>query len=255
MAGCARERPRHETYVDAFYIGKFEVTNSQFESFSPGHRSAWKQFSSEDDTPAVAVSWEGASAFCRWLSRREGIGYRLPTEAEWERAARGTDGRVFPWGNSPPLAEDASYRCNLAPSRDRGLWKKDGFEFTAPVGSFAGGVSPCGCHDMSGNVWEWCMDWYDASAYSKGALAGPGPARLNPSGPPLGKQRVLRGGSFAEDAWRARCANRTAHAPGFVEASVGFRCVRALDPIFLVEEDHKEEGRGAGGRKGDAAAP
>ena len=136
--------------------------------------------------PAIAASWEEATAFCKWLSRKEGIEYRLPTETEWERAARGADGRIYPWGNEAPDA-GRTYRCNYAPEKAREAWKLDGFGLISLVGALPAGASPVGCHDMAGNVWEWCFDWYGKTWYSQSSAS-------NPRGPDGGAKRVLRGG-------------------------------------------------------------
>jgi formylglycine-generating enzyme required for sulfatase activity len=156
-------------------------------------------------------------AFCKWLSRSGGSVYRLPTEAEWEVAARGTDGRRYPWGNE---AVDAggTYRANYAPSKDKNSWGLDGFPYAAPVGSFPAGASPFGCLDMAGNVWEWCHDWYDAGYYAQS------PAE-NPRGPESGKERVLRGGSWYHPSELSRPANRDKLRPDISQASIGFRVV------------------------------
>jgi len=219
--GPADERPARTVELDAYYIGRHEVTNAQFEQFSPGHRSKWREYSPGDDTPAVAVTWEETASFCRWLSRREGVEYRLPTEAEWEMAARGADARRYPWGDEGPTAEDGSYRANFAPARERGRWRLDGFELASPIGMFPSGASPCGCLDMAGNVWEWCLDRYAPDCYASA------PAR-NPVGPEEGDLRAIRGGSYTTGADTLRCSNRLGKPPGFYEVNLGFRCVREV---------------------------
>jgi serine/threonine-protein kinase len=219
-SGGTDERPPHETYVDAFYMSAYETTNAQFERFISGHRTKWKKFSPDDDTPVISVTWEEANAFCTWMTEKEGVEYRLPTEAEWERAARGDDKRAYPWGNNLPDAA-GSHRCNYAPDKGPAGWKKDGHEFTAPVGSYPGGASPFGCMDMAGNVWEWCADWYAADYY------GESPEE-NPKGPDTGTRRVMRGGSLTYNADTVTATNRMAKEPTFYEANVGFRCVRAV---------------------------
>jgi formylglycine-generating enzyme required for sulfatase activity len=220
------ERPVHRVHLDAYYIGKYEVTNAQFEQFSPAHRQKWKEYSPDDEMPVIAVSWDEAAAFCKWLSRKEGIEYRLPTEAEWERAARGTDGRLYPWGNEAPDA-GRTYRCNYAPKKAPETWKLDGFELISPVGALPAGVSPVDCHDMAGNAWEWCFDWYGKTWYS-------GASASNPRGPDGGAKRVLRGGSITSNAMALRCANRLSKPSTFYEANIGFRCARAVRKGRLV---------------------
>jgi formylglycine-generating enzyme required for sulfatase activity len=181
--------------------------------------------------PVVGVSWDDAAAFCRWLTQQEGIECRLPTEAEWERAARGVDGRHYPWGASGEVSPGGQWYANVG-GKDRASWTRDGQRYVAPVGSYSDGASPSGALDMAGNVWEWCLDWYSSGYYAQGE-------NRNPRGPADGKWRVYRGGSFANACSSARCCNRAAQKPGFVEASIGFRVVRALDEIFR-EEPPKE---------------
>jgi serine/threonine-protein kinase len=210
------ERPARKAHLDAYYVGKYEVTNTQFEVFRPAHLAKSRVYSPTDEMPAVCVSWADAAAFCEWLSAKEGEEYRLPTEAEWEKAARGTDARTYPWGEAAPDAEGV-FRANFAPGADRATWSDDGYEFAASVGSFAGSASPCGALDMAGNVWEWCLDWYAPGNANRTARS--------PEGPTGGGKRVLRGGSFTTGAAALRAANRAAHVPEFHDASVGFRCV------------------------------
>lgn len=215
------ERPAHKVYVDAYYISRCEVTNAQFEQYSVGHRNAGKACSPDDNMPAVGVTWDEAAAFCRWLSGKEGVEYRLPTEAEWERAARGGAARLYPWGDEAPAA-DGHYRCNFAPNRSQRLWDADGFTFAAPAGSYADGASAFGCSDLAGNVWEWCMDWY--APYKASQAETP----RNPSGPDTGRTRVLRGGSYSDGADSLRCTKRFSMSPRAREYNVGFRCVRTV---------------------------
>jgi formylglycine-generating enzyme required for sulfatase activity len=236
--GDADERPPHKVRVDSFYIGRCEITNAQYEKMSHMHRDKWKQFSDGDDMPVVAVSWREATAFCEWLSRREGATYRLPTEAQWEVAARGKDQRAYPWGDVSPSGGGV-HRCNFAPGKERALWKQDGFEFAASVGVFPEGVSPHGCHDMAGNVWEWCRDRYapyDPRDEAPGGSGGTDRAAVN--GTRDEAKCVLRGGSFSEGERALRCANRAAKSPGYYDVNIGFRVVREL-----------------GKRPGPAAAP
>jgi len=160
-----------------------------------------------DDFPVIGVNWDAATAYCAWLSARTGKHYRLPTEAEWEKAARGTDGRRYPWGESI----------------DRDLANFVGtqaFDTVRPVGYFKGNASPYGAFDMAGNVLEWCQDWYDRDYYASSP-------RKNPQGPTTGAYRVVRGGSFFVEAPDLRTAARAAAWPSFQgHRMIGFRPVR-----------------------------
>jgi iron(II)-dependent oxidoreductase len=204
--GFANEQPAHVVYLDAYWIDKTEVTNAQFARFvrETGYKAegGWQEEDGKEQHPAVKVSWNDAVAYAQWA------GKRLPTEAEWEKAARGEEGRVWPWGN---VWEET--RCNF-----RG--RADGYGGTAPVGSFPQGASPYGCLNMAGNVWEWCADWYEADYY------GNSPER-NPAGPPSGEKRVLRGGSWIISYPNfVRCAYRYSFDPRLGHGSYGFRCAK-----------------------------
>lgn len=186
--GFADERPQRRVYVKRFLIDKYEVTNKRF--LAAGMRPA-RSFGSAYDMPGlpvVGVSWNQARQYC------DRVGKRLPTEAEWEKAARGADGRFFPWGNfwDPALANDG-----------RG---------PKPVGSYPGGASPYGAHDMAGNVWEWVFDPYDRANDKPSAQAT--------------ERRVLRGGSWNYAAVFLRTSYRRHERPDFVEHRIGFRCVK-----------------------------
>ncbi|HEX7229773.1 MAG TPA: SUMF1/EgtB/PvdO family nonheme iron enzyme, partial [Candidatus Binatia bacterium] len=202
--GDPDEKPRRRVYLDAFRIDKYEVTNVLYRQFmeATGHRAPefWTNSSvNAPKQPVVGVSWHDASVFCRWA------GKRLPTEAEWEKAARGTDGRKYPWGE-----QWDSSRANSAEAR---LGKP------AAVGSFATGMSPYGVDDMTGNVWEWVADWYDANYYRTA------PNR-NPKGPESGENRVVRGGSWVYFADSLRTSVRSGWSPMNTNMSIGFRCAQ-----------------------------
>jgi len=201
--GNSDEKPVHEVYLDAYWIDRTEVTNAMFERFveATGHdaRPGWRiTASGKADHPVRYVNWFDADAYCRWAGRS------LPTEAQWEKAARGTDGRKYPWGNQEP---DES-RCNFELNEDG----------TTPVGKYSPkGDSPYGVADMAGNVWEWVADWYDEGYYR----SAPGE---NPPGPGSGTGRVLRGGSWGNVAGSVRSSFRGSDLPDVRSGSNGFRC-------------------------------
>ena len=200
--GGSDEKPRRRVYLDAFYIDRYEVTNAHYGRFMQatgrGAPSEWNSTSFNGPTqPVVGVDWHDAEAYCKWA------GKRLPTEAEWEKAARGTDGRKYPWGDQWDPSRANSSESKLAK--------------TAPVGSYPTGVSPYGAHDMAGNVWEWVADWYDANYYQRA------PSR-NPKGPESGQARALRGGSWFFRSGHLRSSGRSAFDPTDRDDGLGFRC-------------------------------
>ncbi len=212
------EKPSHRVYLNAYYIGKYEVTNEQFARFvnETGYNAggSWKEYynSGTADHPVVCVSWNDAVAYCDWAN------LRLPTEAEWEKAARGTDGRKYPWGNEWDVE-----RCNWSEGPElSGMANIYSGRGTLPVGSFSSGESPYGCLDMAGNVWEWCSDWYGENYYSQSPSS-------NPVGPGSGEYRILRGGSWsADNPDYLRCANRGGGYPD-LRLSYGFRVCRSVN--------------------------
>jgi formylglycine-generating enzyme required for sulfatase activity len=214
--GSADEHPSHKVYLDSFLIDEYEVTNAQYKRFCDATEHPYPpdlriggdsiSFSNFPDHPVVRVSWDDAMAYATWT------GKRLPTEAEWEKAARGTDGRKYPWGNEEP-GEERILRCNYLESRD-------GYDGTAPVGEFEAGVSPYGVHDLAGNVAEWCYDWYSAEYYSQSPSS-------NPQGPADGVHRVDRGGGWRSPLTDVRCAYRHGSLPSRKTEAYGFRCARS----------------------------
>ncbi|MGV8120554.1 MAG: SUMF1/EgtB/PvdO family nonheme iron enzyme [Candidatus Xenobiia bacterium LiM19] len=210
--GNDNERPQHKVYLDAFYICKYQVTNGQFARFvkETGYKAEgdWKKYvkSGRETHPVGNVTWNDASAYCRWA------GGALPTEAQWEKAARGTDGREYPWGDT----WDGN-RCNCWEGpKVSGMAHIENGRGTVPVGSFPSGVSPCGVHDMAGNVWEWCSDRYDKDYYRSS------PSR-NPEGPSSGVYRVLRGGAWGNvGSDYFRCALRNRDLPDDWHYYIGF---------------------------------
>jgi formylglycine-generating enzyme required for sulfatase activity len=213
----AGEIPQHKVNLDTYYIAKNVVTVKQYRQFctatqremppAPTFDPTWSQ----EDHPMVNVSWNDAVAYCDWLSKEIGQTVTLPTEAQWEKASRGTNGQTYPWG---PDFDDSKLWCSVETRRSG----------TGAVGQYT--ASPYGLSDMAGNVWQWCADWYDANYYKTS------PDR-NPAGPPSSPQgyRVLRGGSW--NSTRAnffRCANRVRITSVYWLYDVGFRCVVLARP-------------------------
>jgi serine/threonine-protein kinase len=202
------ERPRKRIFLDGFKISVFTVTNAVYRRFveATGHRMPrWADDGvfGRDDHPVVGVTWQEALECCKWL------GGMLPTEAQWERAAKGLDGRLYPWGG---VFE--TERANVDFYQNS----------TTPVGSFPKGISPCGCFDMAGNVREWCMDWYDAQAYKRMDDGCKNPMITAAA---VGREKVLRGGGFGSIRYEARCTFRGHLPPDAGEQDVGFRVVYA----------------------------
>jgi formylglycine-generating enzyme required for sulfatase activity len=206
-AGEADEQPIHPIELDAFYIDKYEVTVSRYARFlhaqAPEQPFLWKQATqgAQGQKPVIGVDWFDAKEYCEWVGRR------LPTEAEWERAARGDDQRTYPWGNDPPATVHVV----------AGLKKWTGYDTLGAVGSHPRGGSSYGVEDLAGNAWEWIADRYDEHYYT----ASP---EYNPQGPNQGPLRVLRGGAWNNDAATIRSANRAAYAPSARRNDFGFRC-------------------------------
>ncbi len=216
------ESPVHEVAVSSFFITGHEIPAAAYRDCV---QSGWcsgemvnregrfATFSQRDkiDVPITGVSWDGAQRFCAWM------GGRLPTEAEWELAARGTDGRRFPWGNEAG--------CATAERDQAGRWSR---KMSVPPCGSAGprapaelrGHSPYGAIGMAGNVWEWTADWYAPDAYA-------GHGASNPTGPSAGEARVQRGGGWSDDVAGLRSAGRQAIPPRAKLHDVGFRCVRS----------------------------
>jgi len=223
-SGADDEKPEHIVFLDAFWIDRYEVTNAQFAAFlnAQGNQSEggviwldandedacitqsggeWVPDSDYDDHPVVEESWYGAQAYCEW------VGGRLPTEAEWEKAARGVDGRRYPWGEESPTCSLAQFSGCLGE--------------TVPVGSFPNGASPYGALDMAGNVWEWVADWYDENYYINSSISNP------KGGLKGGSYRIHRGGSWYFKERNLRASNRYWLYPVITSYNLGFRCVRS----------------------------
>ena len=215
-----QEQPMTQVSLSCFYLGRFPVTNAQFEKFDPAHQIK-RMSGGGDNHPVVYVSSREAEKFCQWLSAKEGKKYRLPTEAEWEYAARGLDERAFPWGEQL----DAGNLANFADVRTSFAWRDpsidDGFAESSPVGSYPRGVSPFGIEDMAGNVFEWCLDFFETYK---------GKERVNPRGPTSGQKRVYRGGSWKSRAANLRTTARNFNQPDYSSNDVGFRIVCECEP-------------------------
>ena len=248
------DTPSARIYIDAFYIDKFEVTYRQYQEFVDAGGYTTEEYWSEDgwgyihdlldmqpgfwgnpayhsgdDYPVVGVSFYEAEAFAKWA------GKRLPTEAEWELAARGTegedidfdtfaDGLIYPWGED--FFADEQVHCNFNDSESS---YNDGFTNNAPIGSFTSGDSPYGVSDMSGNVAEWCSDWWDHEYYETASTD-------NPTGPLTGERKIIRGGSYinlcginTDEGFDFRTFIREYREPDDQKKQIGFRCVRDID--------------------------
>ncbi len=210
--GDEDEAPTHRVHLSAFYIDKFEVTNGRFAKYVDAIQSEPPWGFSDKETPVIHadrpvrwVNWMDAMGYCLW------IGKRLPTEAEWEKAARGTDERVYPWGNDPPTSVHAAY----------GL-KEGGAETVSIIGDHQKGQSPYGVQDLAGNLYEWVMDWYADDFYAHFINS---PA-INPRGPSEGTAKVQRGGSYINAPYRLRSSFRTKGDPIEQDPNVGFRCAQ-----------------------------
>ena len=222
------EMPQREVTLDAFWIDRYEVTNARYAAcvdagvckapfafgmFKPNSSTREQYFGNPEyvNYPVIYVNWFAAQEYCTWA------GKRLPTEAEWEKAARGTDGRLFPWGNKDVTGNLA----NLADANTNYDWTiryiNDGFQDTSPAGNYPQGASPYGAMDMAGNVWEWVQDWYDVSYYRTAPDE-------NPAGPDEGEYKGLRGGSWQSSNWGIRAALRSRLEPDIAYNYIGFRC-------------------------------
>lgn len=204
------EKPEHQAYLKSYFLDKHEVTQEAYERFAKMTRRIKRKIEVFEDDPAkllipanpmIAVTWDDAEAYCKWA------GKRLPTEAEWEKAARGEGKRRYPWGE-----EFVVGYANIDGN-------EDGFRYLAPPGSFEAGRSPYGIYDMTGNVGEWVADFYDENAYRKSSYR-------DPIGPEQGEQRVIRGGSWRETKRNVRSSKRFQAKPWRHDITVGFRCAK-----------------------------
>lgn len=211
-AGQENERPVHRVWIDSFQLAACQLTNREYDRFlnttgtTPPPQRNDVNFN-HPEQPVVAVSWFEAVKYCEWLSAVEGRNYRLPTEAEWERAARGgVEGALFPWGDDPP---------ELLPNY-RARWK------AGPEPVARSMPNAFGLYDMCQNVHEWCSDWYQPDYYAVSA-------ERNPRGPESGERRASRGGSWRHHIKVTRCSARSSIPPQFHYADYGFRVACDVD--------------------------
>lgn len=209
--GDADEKPAHTIYLDAFWIDRTEVTNKMNSvcvkagiceeptSKRSYDHSSYYGNAEYDNNPVIWMDWSSAQTYCAWVGRR------LPSEAEWEKAARGTDARIYPWGNDPPNGTLISYNYD-----------------TSIVGKYPLGASPYGALDMASNVWEWVADWYSETYYSSSPTS-------NPFGANSGQYRILRGGAW-DNPLRISATYRYEGDPANHSSNVGFRCAMSATP-------------------------
>jgi len=243
----AGEQPQHTVYLDAFWIARSEVTNAMFSQFaaqtgymtdaeSAGEAevysggdgrilsgASWQHpggastdLTGLESHPVTLVSWNDAAAYCEWAGRR------LPSEAEWEKAARGTEGGIYPWGDGNVAGDLLNFADASAalPWSDNSI--DDGYATTAPVGSYPAGASPYGALDMAGNVWEWVSDWYGEAYYEISPYE-------NPGGPASGDQHIFHGGSWLNDVGTLHPADRGTSTSDYLNI-FGFRCAESAAP-------------------------
>lgn len=255
--GDQDERPQHRVTLLTYKMGKYEVTVKEFAAFvtATGYKTdaekqgnsvvftgrfekkdgvSWRddeegrrRLDSEYNRPVGHVSWNDATEYCKWLSFQTGRQFRLPTDAEWEYAGGcGSKHYKYSWGNALPrngdrignVADETSHpKYGLLTQRSTGF--KDGYFFAAPVGSFA--PNELGLYDMTGNVWEWCNDWYDVNYYLHSA-------EMNPTGPTTGKLRIMRGGSWYFNILNSRIPYRIGNVPDLRHGDIGFRLAETL---------------------------
>ncbi|NOY84040.1 MAG: formylglycine-generating enzyme family protein [Nitrospirae bacterium] len=210
--GGMDEQPQRNVYLDAFAIQKYEVMQHEYNAFveGTGHRKPLNryvkniEYFNHVNQPAIYVSWLDAYDYCAWR------GFRLPTEAEWEKAARGTEGLSWPWREK----FEASF-ANFKGDSDQGV-------FTMVAGSYKKDESPYGIYDMSGNVREWVQDWYNDQYYLSAPIK-------NPLGPQTGEEKVLRGSSWRDSLYAGRASGRLKMTPGYRYEGVGFRCAQTVN--------------------------
>ncbi len=207
--------PEHIVHLDEYWIAKYPVTNRQYYQYvrkgggrPPGYKLRPSLPQSKEDFPVDEVNWEMAVGFCAWVAGLTGKKVSLPTEAQWEKAARGTDARLFPWGNQEPTEKLANYGKNF----------NDGSKALTRVGKYPAGASPYGVLDMAGNVYQWVLDWYGVDYYKTSPSS-------NPTGPAAGQWRVMRGSSYYLTGYLLSSYSRQLSLPTSIQKGNGFRCV------------------------------
>ena len=223
------ESPQHEVTLHDYWIYQIEVTNAMYQQCAaekacpiPSQkksRSVDEYYGNAEygNYPVIFVNWISAQSYCTWA------GGRLPTEAEWEKAARGDqDTRLFPWGSTPALVSQANFCDNGCAQSHAERDKDDGYPDTAPVGSYPEGISPYGALDMAGNVWEWVFDWFQPT-YNSAPVT-------NPVGPASSKYRTIRGGAWSNPSAGVRIVQRDGMRPDLSLDTLGFRCVVEVQP-------------------------
>ncbi len=211
MDGGMDEQPVRSVYLDAYAINQYEVTQTHYNEFvkETGHRKPLSRYVTDVENfdhpnqPAIYIGWEDAYTYCKWR------GQRLPTEAEWEKAARGPEAGTWPW-----MIKFAPGVANFIGIEDDGV-------VTMPVGHYEADKSPYGLYDMSGNAREWVQDWYEQDYYKDG------PAK-NPQGPDMGEMKVMRGGSWNDSRFSGRTTTRLKMIPKYRDTAVGFRCAETI---------------------------
>jgi len=212
-SGREDQKPLHFVYTQAFFIDKYEVSNAEYMKFIEATQHTTPAFWDDKSLnlpshPVVGVSWQDAMAYAKWKGRR------LPTEAEWEKSARGNDNRLWPWGKKFDKGF-FFYFVNI-------FGEDDNYKKTAPVNYYQSGSSPFGVLNMSGNVWEWCLDWYDEDFYRSSP-------EMDPQGPTEKKTyKVLRGGSYLNDIDGVQVVRRSRNHPYIKSQTYGFRTVLPL---------------------------